>query len=315
MVEARPYDFMVKLTPQRDWIAGHGVLIAFAFFLGGLSGGVYLAALYFNNLTGMLVGWCLALLMGLIDMVHLSQPKKFWRMLLRPNTSWISRGFIIITLFIGAGAIQLALSRWLPGTPAEIAFKVLAGLLAFAVATYSGFVVGSVGAIKLWNSAIVPVLFIATGLIGGLALMLALTAGSAHPELVAAAASGSGLPLAWYAASGQIDALLFAMRGILVVYAIFVLVYLWITAYGSSGAKDSVLMMVRGSLAPVFWLGVILAGIVVPMVLLFTVDPAEGAPVAVLLATAVCVIAGTAALRYSILKAGMYTPLIPANKP
>ena len=314
MVETRPYDFMVKLTPQKDWIAGHGVLIAFAFFLGGLSGGVYLAALYFGSLLGMFVGWGLAPLMGVIDMVHLSQPKKFWRMLLRPNTSWISRGFIIITLFIGAAAIQLALSMWLPGTAAEITFKVLAGLLAFAVAIYSGFVVGSIGAIKLWNSAIIPVLFIATGLVGGLALILALTAGSSQPQMVVSAAS-SGLPYAWAVGSSQAGILIFAMRAILVIYAIFVVVYLWISASGGPGAKESALMMVRGSLAPVFWLGAVLAGIVVPLVLLFAVSPADGAPMALLVTTAMCVIAGTGALRYSILKAGMYTPLIPANKP
>jgi formate-dependent nitrite reductase membrane component NrfD len=313
-METRPYDFMVKLTPQKDWIAGHGVLIAFAFFLGGLSGGVYLAALYFDNLVGMFVGWGLALLMGVIDMAHLSQPKKFWRMLLRPNTSWISRGFIIITLFIGAAAIQLALSTWLPGTAAEIAFKALAGLLAFAVAIYSGFVVGSIGAIKLWNSAIIPVLFIATGLVGGLAVLLAITTGSSQAEMMVSAASGS-VPYAWYAGSSQYSVLVFAMRAILVIYAIFVVVYLWISASGGPGARDSALMMVRGSLAPVFWLGVVLTGIVAPMALLFAVSSSDGAPAALPVSAAVCVIAGTGALRYSILKAGMYTPLIPANKP
>jgi formate-dependent nitrite reductase membrane component NrfD len=263
----------------------------------------------------MFVGWGLALLMGVIDMVHLSQPKKFWRMLLRPNTSWISRGFIIITLFIGAAAIQLALSTWLPGTAIEMAFKVLAGLLAFAVAIYSGFVVGSIGAIKLWNSAIIPVLFIATGLVGGLALILALTAGSSQPEMIVSAASGGGVPYAWAIGSSQSSILIFAMRAILVIYAIFVVVYLWISASGGPGTRESALMMVRGSLAPVFWLGVVLTGIAVPMVLLFAASPADGAPLALLVATAVCVIAGTGALRYSILKAGMYTPLIPANKP
>lgn len=167
MMQTKPYEFMVKYTPQRDWIAGHGALIAVAFFLGGLSGGLYLTSLYFNNLLGMLIGWCLALLMGIVDMVHLSKPLKFWRILLKPKSSWISRGFIIITLFIGLAAVQMALSFWLPESGVGTVFKVLSGFTAFAVAIYSGFVVGSVGAIKLWNSAIVPVLFIITGLAGG----------------------------------------------------------------------------------------------------------------------------------------------------
>jgi len=59
---------------------------------------------------------------------------------------------------------------------------------------------------------------------------------------------------------------------------------------------------------------VLLTGIVIPMVLLFAVNSTD-APIALLVAIAVCVIGGTGALRYAILKAGMYTPLIPANKP
>jgi formate-dependent nitrite reductase membrane component NrfD len=292
MIQTRPYEFMVKYTPQKDWIEGHGVLIAFAFFLGGVSGGLYLASLAFDSMLGMFIAWLIALVMGMVDMAHLSKPLRFWRMLLKPKTSWIARGFLFITLFIGCAAIQLALSFWLPGTAAGTVFKVLAGILAFGVAIYSGFVVGYVGAIKLWNSAIVPILFVIAGLTGGLAVLLLTSLGED-------------------AARGM--AMANIMLVVLVIYAVFMAIYLWITTYESSAARDSVMRMLRGSIAPVFWIGVVLLGIVIPIAVLSPVSLAQEASAVAFIAAAVCAILGGLALRYVILKAGMYSPLVPAE--
>jgi formate-dependent nitrite reductase membrane component NrfD len=287
MSQVKPYDFMVKYTPQTDWIEGHGILIAFAFFFGGIAGGLYLSSLFFDSMLGMFIAWLLAMVTGLVDMAHLSKPLRSWRMMLKPKTSWITRGFIFIILFIGAAAIQLALSEWLPGTAVETVFKVLAGILAFGVAIYTGFVVGYVGAVKLWNSAIIPLLFVVAGLTGGLACLLLISAGNVS--------QGSDVAV--------------VMRYVLVGYAVFVALYLWVATYGSSAAKDSVLRMVQGSVAPVFWVGVVLLGIVIPVAVLFAAPSA----LAALLAAAICAIIGGVALRFSILKAGVYTPLLPAE--
>jgi formate-dependent nitrite reductase membrane component NrfD len=310
MIQTRPYEFMVKYTPQREWIEGHGVMIAIAFFLGGISGGLYLVSIFFESMLGMFIAWLAALLMGLVDMAHLSKPMRFWRMLLKPRTSWISRGFIAIWLFIGCAVIQLALSFWLPGTAAETVFKVLAGIMAFGVAIYSGFVVSFVGGIKLWNSAIVPILFVIAGLTGGLAILLAI--------LMATYASGDDLIRITYNAV--------MMLGMLVIYAIAVAVYLWVSTYESDVARDSVMRMLRGNIAPVFWIGVALLGIIIPVVLLIVAAVALQASAPILITTAattlrplvpvliaaiVCTIVGGVALRYVILKAGMYSPLVP----
>ena len=292
MIQRRPYEFMVKYTPQRDWIEGPGVMIAIAFFLSGISGGLYLASLAFDSMLGMFIAWLVACLVGLVDMAHLSKPQRFWRMLLKPNTSWISRGFIFMWLFLGCAAIQLALSFWLPGTAAETVFKVLAGIMAFGVAIYSGFVVGYVGAIKLWNSAIVPILFVIAGLTCGLAILLLTSLGESTDRIMAVA-----------------NITLIA----LVVYAIVMSIYLWVTTYESSAARDSVMRMIRGNIAPVFWIGVVLLGIIIPVALLLTVTIAMWASVAALITAVVCVIIGGVSLRYVILKAGMYSPLVPAE--
>ncbi|MGD9118594.1 MAG: polysulfide reductase NrfD [Dehalococcoidia bacterium] len=284
MIGTRPYDFMVKYTPQRDWIEGHGILIAFALFFGGIAGGLYLVSLYFDSLLGMFIAWILAMVTGLTDMAHLSKPMRFWRMILKPKTSWISRGFIFIWLFLGAAAIQLALTYWAEGTAVETVFKVLGGIMAFGVAIYSGFVVGYVGAIKIWNSAIIPLLFVVAGVTGGLSLLMIISVGEA--SLGADVAT--------------------ALKYVLIAYAVCVAIYLWVATYESTAARDSAMRILKGNIASVFWLLVILLGIAIPIIMLFASDAT-----AVLVIAGILAIIGGVALRYSILKAGVYSPLVP----
>jgi len=293
MSQIKPYDFMVKYQQQKDWIDGRGNFIAFAFFLGGISGGLYLAAAYFDSLLGMFVAWLLSLLMGVSYMIHLSHPLRFWRMFMKPQTSWIARGFIFIMLFIGLTTIQLILSKWVPEATAAITtLKVLAGIFAFAQSIYTGFAVSYVSAIKVWNSAIVPVLFVTCGLTGGLAILLAITMGGDHAQLVM---------------------LENVIRVVLIALAIIIGVYLWNTTYSSTAASDAVKRLIGGSLAPLFWIGVFLFGIAIPIVISITTYFTGEASSGLLITAVVSEIIGGLALRFAILKAGVYTPLLPAE--
>jgi len=293
MSNIKPYDFMVKPQQQKDWIDGRGNFIAFAFFLGGISGGLYLAAAYFDNLTGMFVAWLLSLLMGISYMIHLSHPFRSWRMFMKPKTSWIARGFIFIMLFIGLTFITLILRQWFPdATGAITTFKVLAGIFAFAQSIYTGFAVSYVNAIKVWNSAIVPILFVTCGITGGLAILLAVfIAGD----------------------SSQIATLENIIRVVLIALAVIIGVYLWNTTYSSAAARDAIKRLVGGSLAPLFWVGVFLFGIVIPVGISISTLYAGEASSGLLITAVVSEIIGGLALRFAILKAGVYTPLLPAD--
>ncbi len=283
------WDFMVKDTPSRDWSEGMGRLIAVAFFCGGIAGGLYLASLYFNNLWGMFIGWLFALGMGLFDMAHLHKKSIAWRMALRPNSSWISRGFLLVVLFIGAAAIQMAITFWAPGTAAETFFKITAGIAAFGVATYSGFVLSYVNCVKIWNSTIMPVLFVIAGLVGGGAILLAIHSFSGAAD--------------FYAVKIFTIAILSA-------YAVFVALHLWVSSYNGATALNSVKSIVKGHLSLVFWLVIIFIGIVVPLVITAATD---GASPAVWVINAVLILTGNLAFRFTILRAGMYRPLLPYN--
>jgi sulfite dehydrogenase (quinone) subunit SoeC len=286
MERSKPWEFMVKYTPQREWSEGMGALMSVAFFFGGISGGLYLVSLYADNLWGMFIGWICAMLMGMADMVHLSKPWRAWRIAFRPKSSWISRGFLFIILFIGCAGIQLAISKWYPGTTVETVFKVFAGILAFGVAIYQGFVVSYVNAIRLWNSAMMPVLFITSGLVGGVAILLAINVALDTTKIQVLQ-----------------DITLVA----LIAYAVVLTLHLWISTYSSTAAKDSVMRILTGNLAALFWLAVIAVGIALPLIIFLAVSTDATA----LLFLGVAFVAlGNLGLRYTILKAGMYSPLV-----
>jgi formate-dependent nitrite reductase membrane component NrfD len=241
----------------------------------------------------MFVAWLLSLAMGLSYMMHLSHPMRFWRMFMKPKTSWIARGFIFIWLFIGFTTIQLILSQWASdATGAITAFKVLAGIFAFAQSIYTGFAVSYVSAIKVWNSAIVPILFVTCGITGGLAILLAIMMAQD---------------------SAQILMLENVIRVVLIALAVIIGVYLWNTTYSSVAARDAVKRLIGGALAPLFWVGVFLFGIAIPVIISVATigvdEPASG----LLITAVISEIIGGLALRFAILKAGVYQPLLPAD--
>jgi formate-dependent nitrite reductase membrane component NrfD len=74
-------------------------------------------------------------------------------------------------------------------------------------------------------------------------------------------------------------------------------------------AKNSAVLLLKGNMAMLFWLVIIVIGIVVPIILEFA---ASNLASVVLIVNAVLVLAGNLTLRYSLIKAGRYNPLVPA---
>lgn len=287
MYQTKPYEYMVKYTQQKNWIDGRGNFIAFAFFLGGISGGLFMAAAYFNNILGMFISWLLALAMGGSYMIHLGQPLQSWRMFMKPKTSWISRGFIFIMLFIGLTTVTLILAQWFPDAKTAITtLKILAGIFAFAQSIYTGFAVSYVSAIKLWNSAILPILFVVCGFSGGLAILLGISLGG-----------------------DQVTAIENITRITLIGFAVILIVYLWNTTYNSAVARDAVTRLMGGAIGIIFWIGVIALGVLIPVGVSVGTYFSGEASSALLLTAVVAEVIGGLSLRYVILKGGIYIPL------
>ena len=97
-------------------------LIAAYLFLAGLGAGAYAAGVALDLLGGKAnssvakIGVSLGLpcvLVGCLFLIlDLGSPTKFWRAFMRPGTSWIARGTIIITIFMILDAIHIAFWVW-----------------------------------------------------------------------------------------------------------------------------------------------------------------------------------------------------------
>jgi formate-dependent nitrite reductase membrane component NrfD len=281
---------MINYTRQTEWIDRRGIFLWIAFYAGGLGGGLYLVSLYFNSLWGMFISWLIiAVIKGGAHLIYLGKPLRFWRIILRPNSSWLARGIIFVFTFIIFTAIQLILSYWLTGSAAEIVFKSLAGIAALAVTVYTGFVLNTVKAVPFWNSTLLPLLFVLCGIMGGfgLSVIIALNGGNVA---LSAAETGS--------------------RWLLIINALLIVIYLWTAANRETTGRKSVMEQMRGNLAPIFWIGIVALGIVIPLAIAFSSYIAGEASPALLVTGVVCEVIGGLALRYCVLKAGAYKPLV-----
>ncbi len=276
----KPYEWMVTYTPQTDWIEGGGAIVWLSFFAGLFGSGAYLASLYFDSFAGTIVSWfIIAVFKGGLHVVHTKKPLRLWRMVLKVRSSWISRGMVFTALTALFGVIQIILSYEAVGT-LETVFRVLTALAVFGVMIYEGFTINYISGIPFWNSSLLPATLIAWAISCGLSLVSVLVS-----------------------AGGGATALTGASRIAVIVTAILTVLYLWSTLYADAAAKESMKEMIGSHL---FWVAVVLIGIVVPLVILFEgmLSPSSA------LAFLVCEIIGTLAFTYGVFKAGVYRPLI-----
>ncbi len=284
------HEWMINYTRQTEWIDRRGIFLWIAFYAGGLGGGLYLVSLYFNSLWGMFISWLIiAVIKGGAHLIYLGKPLRFWRIVFRPNSSWLARGIIFVLAFVAFAAVQLALTFWLPGTATEIVFKVLAGISALAVTVYTGFVLNTVKAVPFWNSTLLPLLFVLCGILGGFGLSVVIGLNGGDVDITAAE-TGS--------------------RWLLIINALLIIVYLWAAANRETTGKKSVMEQMRGNLAPVFWIGIVVLGIIIPLAIAFSSYFVGEVSSALLVTGVACEVIGGLALRYCVLKAGAYKPLV-----
>lgn len=294
MIQTRPYEFMASYTPQREWIEKKGVLLWLAFFFIELGAGTFIVASTFDSLTGMLVGWLVcAVLGGGFHLLFLGKPLRFWRIVFSSGwqTSWISRGLIFVILYLALGLAQMGSVLWADSLTALL---IITNIFAFLTVIYGGFAMNYVNGIPLWNTALLPVLYVISGLWGGAELTLGIFL--AQDEMVAGIAVEE------------------AIRILLIGFVLLIPVYLISVRYTSLTGKVSVRYMVLSKWLPLFWIAVVILGMVVPIAAVITsfIIGLEASPAAFLYAAILFGLLGDLALRYLILRCGLYSPLVPS---
>ncbi len=276
--------------PQREWGEGRGLLLVIGHFLVGVAGGTWLLSSIYGITAGLVVAYLLGGLGGITHLMFLGHPEVAFKMMRNVRTSWVSRGFVGLSLFLLGGGVYLALMLTSLGGPwrvIELLAQIVAMLGALTVIGYMGFCYTASKAIPYWHSPLHPALYIAYAVRGGVAALL-----------VISAASGT-------TANASLLQLWIAMSVLITLFFVFETQGAWTS--GNIAARWSVRDVLSGRLAISFYGGTLAMGLIVPVLLL--VSSAEHPPVIMAL-IGIASAAGDFFMKLTTVKAGVYLPLV-----
>jgi formate-dependent nitrite reductase membrane component NrfD len=290
--------FEVGYNPQKEW----AWLITAAFFLGEVGAGLFLVSLFLPgkvSLWSAILGWLIvAVGKNFTHFIYLGKPWRFWRMVFRPQTSWISRGFYATVALCGLGLVYIIL-KWLQiyagASPTILSNLIMyvSGFCAFVVMIYDGIVMTYSPSLPLWNSSLLPILRLSYATMGGVTLSL----------LIAAIPS-----IAPTLSEVQREMLANLERWLIIANLIMIIVYILTLTYSVATAKESAYLIVKEKYPVVFWFGVVLVGLVVIFLLPAIVTTHS---LNLLIFVALCELIGDFCILFLLIRAGVYSPLMP----
>jgi formate-dependent nitrite reductase membrane component NrfD len=309
------HEWMVKPMRQKEWISGKGLLVWLAEVFSALGMGTYLVGLL-AGLGGVTAGawWATVLGWGLIvvfklplHLVYLGRPLRFWRAI-PPftkawKTSWLARGMFFSIVFTGAGFLQIVfwyalhwmdLSASAANAVTALAWIVgiVAGVFIILTGVYCGFAMSYCKSLPFWNTGLLPLVFVIMGVADGLALTMGVSL-----------LTGKDVPL---------ETLESWSRALLILNALLIAAYLVRAYRRHSAAELAAQDLIKGSTAWVFWVLLVILGILTPLVIsLATMAMTEGVEEWLLIVAIVCHTVGAFALKYSVLKVGIYRSVLP----
>ena len=303
--------------------------IAIDLWAAGIGGGAYFAAFLMDRFTGgrhklsmktaMLIGLPLVLLGVLVLILDLGEQLRFWHLLVRlqpPSVvfrpgSAMSLGTYTLMAYAVIGTVMLvlwALQRRKMSEGAlrsiERVIEVLSWiemLLAVLIISYTGVLLSATNQ-PLWARGILlPAVFVASAVWTGMALIL-IVAKTGLDRTVDKVLGGTGEHTSAEAMQTISNAM--AVMGV-VVLVVFVGYVVWLASFSTPAAADALRLMLFGSLSLLFWVGVVLIGLVIPLVLLFASWRAgREAVVGAILASACLVLLGGFLLRLVVVLSG-----------
>ncbi|NIM47745.1 MAG: dimethyl sulfoxide reductase anchor subunit [Gemmatimonadales bacterium] len=172
---------------QTEW----GWLVAVYLFLGGVGAGAYTIAAIngflgegadLSTTVGLWISFPALLIGSICLLVDLGSPTRAFLSGMRPGSSWIARGFWIISIFMILAFLHFMLQLYTavgqtPGGETALNVIAVAGIV-FAVLTmaYTGILLGASKGIPFWRSGVVPVVFVVSALVTGhFTIMLGMT--------------------------------------------------------------------------------------------------------------------------------------------
>lgn len=240
--------------------------------------------------SGFLAAPLLMLAACVLLLIDLGAPERAWTVILMPFQSVMSVGaWLVGLLTLVSGALAVA-ALVLPSVPRGVRWVccVAGAALAFGVMAYTGLLLSDMVSIDFWHTPWLVVLFAASSLSCGMAVVLSLYALNApRPYDVA-----GGL---WRVACVLSIAEAVALVGMVGFQLGF-----------TETARASCAMLLSGELAPEFWIGVCGVGLAFPLATHALVARPRATAV---LASSLGVLVGGLSLRYCVVAAALFTPM------
>ncbi|MFC1574706.1 DmsC/YnfH family molybdoenzyme membrane anchor subunit [Gemmatimonadota bacterium] len=247
---------------QREW----GWWVAVYLFLGGIGGGAYtIGAVNWligdgaeaSTTAGLWIGFPALAIGSLCLLADLGSPTKAFLAGMRPGTSWIARGFWIISIFMILAFVHFGLHLFtdagqLPGESTLLNVISVLGIV-FAVGTmaYTGILLSASKGIPFWRSGVVPVVFVVSALVTGhFTIML----------VIAMVSGGEAVP-------DPLQIMAFE-AAVLVALEVLAIVFFLQAAYRLPDSRESAERILRNRM---FVVGYFFLGLGVPLILMVTV--------------------------------------------
>ncbi|MFD0702449.1 polysulfide reductase [Slackia equolifaciens] len=163
-------------------------------------------------------------------------------------SSVMAWGVIILAVFMVVSIATLLLDLLKKRIP--LALEEVGAVFSLGTAAYTGVLLGVVKTFPLWNTPLLPVLFVVSAASTGIASVV--LAGCAIKN-----------------ARVHAQTLLAKTRLVLPCIEIVLVALLLLTTQGVQAGIDTVVGIVAGSWAPLFWIGLVAVGLVLPLVVSF----------------------------------------------
>jgi len=295
--------------PQKEW----GWQIAVYLYLAGMGAGSFVAGIvthwFFNpskviqvrsvsiDIAQLALFWGPILVaIGIPFLIlDLGIRRRFLYACLNPKTSWVARGFLILSIFIMIGFGLLIPSTFpsIDKTTILWHFLEILGLLsALATAVYTGILLKSTRYVSVWNTPLLEVLFLSSALTSGLMGIILLTAGY-----------GFFVPSQSRFVS-FVQNLVDAQRLLVLIEGLVLALYLFVKSRPRDQSDISVGLLLSGEKKFLFWGGIVVMGFAFPLSLmtLYSYSPAD---LFLLFSSGFFLLIGQLLLRFEILTAGV----------
>ena len=295
--------------------------IAVYLFLAGISGGAVAVALMLNFFrhktettpiikSASIIGLATILLGMLCLVLDLTNPLYFWRILVYYNpTSVMSIGVILLLFYIPLVAVLMVMSfadtfskwpllGWVNPVCARLEkFRVwinaVVMVLAIAICAYTGFLISALIRFPLINTAVLPALFVASGI----------SAGMTATKILAACCFGAREEDPDMHAMHQAEWPVMATEA----FCLFMIAIALLS--GNESAKLAFSAFTDGIWAVVFWVGAVGIGFGIPLIASLIAGKNTESKVSFYFA-GTCAIAGMMCLRLFILYAGQMNTIV-----